>query len=168
MLNSGLRSSNLLALLSSNESASESELGPASPQTSQELSSATDTSSPPGSTAAVCSPLSPKNEVGNNLSACGCAEVKRTLWILNLIDRFPPQVKDEKAAEPGSPPSAPPDLSIPRSSAEGDKKKLDAQDTLDSGSLSQTPSVSSEDPLSPVVRRRCLDPSQKANHLTVY
>ncbi|XP_008426375.1 zinc finger ZZ-type and EF-hand domain-containing protein 1 isoform X2 [Poecilia reticulata] len=119
----GLRSSNLLALLSSNESASESELGPASPQTSQELSSATDTSSLPGSTAAVCSPLSPKNEL-----------------------------KDEKAGEPSPPPTTPPDLSIPRSSAQGDTKKLVAQDTLESGSLSQTPSVSSEDPLSPVVR----------------
>uniref|UniRef100_A0A3Q2PLQ1 Zinc finger ZZ-type and EF-hand domain containing 1 n=1 Tax=Fundulus heteroclitus TaxID=8078 RepID=A0A3Q2PLQ1_FUNHE len=91
-----LRSSNLLALLSSTESVSESEMGPASPQTSQELSSATDTSSLPGSTAAICSPSSPKDQ--------------------------------------------------------GDKKELVAQDTLDSGSLSQTPSVSSEDPLSPVVR----------------
>ncbi|XP_015252043.1 PREDICTED: zinc finger ZZ-type and EF-hand domain-containing protein 1-like isoform X1 [Cyprinodon variegatus] len=59
----GLRSSNLLALLSSNESVSESELGPASPQTSQELSSATDASSLPGSTAAVCSPSSPKEKL---------------------------------------------------------------------------------------------------------
>ncbi|XP_035999307.1 zinc finger ZZ-type and EF-hand domain-containing protein 1 isoform X3 [Fundulus heteroclitus] len=114
-----LRSSNLLALLSSTESVSESEMGPASPQTSQELSSATDTSSLPGSTAAICSPSSPKD-----------------------------QLKDQKAGEL----SSPPDLSIPPSSVKGDKKELVAQDTLDSGSLSQTPSVSSEDPLSPVVR----------------
>ena len=39
------------------------------------------------------------------------------------------------------------------SSSEVEKKKLVAQDTLDSSSLSQTPSVSSEDALSPVVRR---------------
>ncbi|MED6251647.1 hypothetical protein ATANTOWER_000902, partial [Ataeniobius toweri] len=120
----GLRSSNLLALLSSSESVSESELGPASPQTYQELSSASDTSSLPGSTAAICSPSSPKDKL-----------------------------KDKKAGELNSPPTPPPpDLSIPPSSAEGDKKKLVAQDTLDSGGLSQTPSVSSEDPLSPVVR----------------
>ncbi|KAM4546819.1 zinc finger ZZ-type and EF-hand domain-containing protein 1 [Fundulus diaphanus] len=114
-----LRSSNLLALLSSTESVSESEMGPASPQTSQELSSATDTSSLPGSTAAICSPSSPKDKL-----------------------------KDQKAGEL----SSPPDLSIRPSSVKGDKKELVAQDTLDSGSLSQTPSVSSEDPLSPVVR----------------
>lgn len=40
----------------------------------------------------------------------------------------------------------------PPSMGEADKKKLVTQDTLDSPSLSQTPSVSSEDPLSPVVR----------------
>lgn len=39
------------------------------------------------------------------------------------------------------------------SSGDGEKKKLVAQDTLDSPSPSQTPSVSSEDPLSPVVVR---------------
>uniref|UniRef100_A0A4W6ECV5 Zinc finger ZZ-type and EF-hand domain containing 1 n=1 Tax=Lates calcarifer TaxID=8187 RepID=A0A4W6ECV5_LATCA len=88
----GLRSSALLALLSSNESASDSELCPVSPESSQELSTATDTSSLPGSTAAICSPSSPRD------------------------------------------------------------KKLVTQDTLDSPSLSQTPSVSSEDPLSPIVR----------------
>uniref|UniRef100_A0A4W6EG63 Zinc finger ZZ-type and EF-hand domain containing 1 n=1 Tax=Lates calcarifer TaxID=8187 RepID=A0A4W6EG63_LATCA len=92
----GLRSSALLALLSSNESASDSELCPVSPESSQELSTATDTSSLPGSTAAICSPSSPRDK--------------------------------------------------------GEKKKLVTQDTLDSPSLSQTPSVSSEDPLSPIVR----------------
>uniref|UniRef100_A0A3B4V2H1 Zinc finger ZZ-type and EF-hand domain containing 1 n=1 Tax=Seriola dumerili TaxID=41447 RepID=A0A3B4V2H1_SERDU len=94
----GLRSSALLALLSSNESASDSELCPVSPESSQELSTATDTSSLPGSTAAICSPSSPRDKVRNR------------------------------------------------------SHKLVTQDTLDSPSLSQTPSVSSEDPLSPVVR----------------
>uniref|UniRef100_A0A3Q1ISU6 Uncharacterized protein n=1 Tax=Anabas testudineus TaxID=64144 RepID=A0A3Q1ISU6_ANATE len=92
----GLRSSALLALLSSNDSVSDSEMCPVSPESSQELSTTTDTSSLPGSTAAVCSPSSPKDK--------------------------------------------------------GEKRKLVTQDTLDSASLSQTPSVSSEDPLSPVVR----------------
>uniref|UniRef100_A0A1A8Q997 Zinc finger, ZZ-type with EF hand domain 1 n=1 Tax=Nothobranchius rachovii TaxID=451742 RepID=A0A1A8Q997_9TELE len=112
----GLRSSALIALLSSNESVSESEMCPASPETSQELSTATDTSSLPGSTAAICSPSSPR-------------------------DKSKPAGKDRRA-----------ELSFPPSSGDGDKKKLVAQDTLDSASLSQTPSVSSEDPLSPVVR----------------
>uniref|UniRef100_A0A665UYM5 Zinc finger, ZZ-type with EF hand domain 1 n=1 Tax=Echeneis naucrates TaxID=173247 RepID=A0A665UYM5_ECHNA len=98
----GLRSSALLALLSSNESTSDSELCPVSPVSSQDLSTATDTSSLPGSTAAICSPTSPRDKVRN----------KR----------------------------------------EGEKRNLVTQDTLDSPSLSQTPSVSSEDPLSPVVR----------------
>uniref|UniRef100_A0A667Z8A4 Zinc finger ZZ-type and EF-hand domain containing 1 n=1 Tax=Myripristis murdjan TaxID=586833 RepID=A0A667Z8A4_9TELE len=57
----GLRSSALLTLLSSNESASDSELCPVSPESSQELSTTTDTSSLPGSTAAICSPSSPKD-----------------------------------------------------------------------------------------------------------
>lgn len=61
----GLRSSALLALLSSNESASDSELCPVSLESSQELSTATDTSSLPGSTAAICSPSSPSYKVGN-------------------------------------------------------------------------------------------------------
>uniref|UniRef100_A0A8D3CTL8 Zinc finger ZZ-type and EF-hand domain containing 1 n=1 Tax=Scophthalmus maximus TaxID=52904 RepID=A0A8D3CTL8_SCOMX len=94
----GLRSSALLALLSSNESASDSELCPVSPESSQELSTATDTSSLPGSTAAICSPSSPRDKVRNR------------------------------------------------------NHKLVTQDTLDSPSLSQTPSVSSEDPLSPMIR----------------
>lgn len=61
----GLRSSALLALLSSNESASDSELCPVSLESSQELSTATDTSSLPGSTAAICSPSSPSYKVRN-------------------------------------------------------------------------------------------------------
>lgn len=63
ILHVGLRSSALLALLSSNESASDSELCPVSPESSPELSTATDTSSLPGSTAAICSPSSPKDKV---------------------------------------------------------------------------------------------------------
>ncbi|XP_041864265.1 zinc finger ZZ-type and EF-hand domain-containing protein 1 [Melanotaenia boesemani] len=123
----GLRSSTLLVLLSSNESASDSELCPVSPESSQELSTATDTSSLPGSTAAVCSPSSPK-------------------------DMSKPSGKEKKAKEVSSPPAAPIEVSLPQSSGEGVKKRLVTQDTLDSPSLSQTPSVSSEDPLSPVVR----------------
>uniref|UniRef100_A0A3B4AK77 Uncharacterized protein n=1 Tax=Periophthalmus magnuspinnatus TaxID=409849 RepID=A0A3B4AK77_9GOBI len=96
----GLRSSALLALLLSNESVSDSETCLVSPESSQELSTTTDTSSLAESTAAICSPTSPKDKVGNS-----------------------------------------------------EKRKLVAQDTLDSCSLSQTPSVSSEDALSPVVRR---------------
>ncbi|XP_036975972.1 zinc finger ZZ-type and EF-hand domain-containing protein 1 isoform X2 [Acanthopagrus latus] len=123
----GLRSSALLALLSSNDSGSDSELCPVSPESSQELSTATDTSSIPGSTAAICSPSSPK-------------------------DKSKPSGKEKKVKEVGSPPSAPPDVSSPPSTGEGEKRKLVSQDTLDSPSLSQTPSVSSEDPLSPVAR----------------
>ncbi|XP_053187523.1 zinc finger ZZ-type and EF-hand domain-containing protein 1 isoform X2 [Scomber japonicus] len=123
----GLRSSALLALLSSNESASDSEICPVSPESSQELSTATDTSSLPGSTAAICSPSSPK-------------------------DKTKPSGKEKKAKEAGSPPSAPAEMLSPPSTVEGEKRKLVTQDTLDSASLSQTPSVSSEDPLSPVVR----------------
>ena len=66
ILHVGLRSSALLALLSSNESASDSEMCPVSPESSQELSTATDTSSLPGSTAAICSPTSPKDKVRNS------------------------------------------------------------------------------------------------------
>ncbi|KAF0038068.1 hypothetical protein F2P81_008552 [Scophthalmus maximus] len=122
----GLRSSALLALLSSNESASDSELCPVSPESSQELSTATDTSSLPGSTAAICSPSSPR-------------------------DKNKPS-KEKKAKELGSPPPAPPQVLCPPSTGDGEKKKLVTQDTLDSPSLSQTPSVSSEDPLSPMIR----------------
>ncbi|KAM9728084.1 zinc finger ZZ-type and EF-hand domain-containing protein 1 [Menidia menidia] len=127
----GLRSSALIALLSSNESASDSELCPVSPESSQDLSTATDTSSIPGSTAAVCSPLSPRDKVINQ------ADTK-------------PSGKEKKAKEVNSPAAA--EGSFPPVSAEGDKKKLVPQDTLDSATLSKTPSVSSEDPLSPVVR----------------
>lgn len=63
ILHVGLRSSALLALLLSNDSSSDSELCPVSPESSQELSTATDTSSLPGSTAAICSPTSPKDKV---------------------------------------------------------------------------------------------------------
>lgn len=59
--------------------------------------------------------------------------------------------------EVGSPPPVPSEVSSPPSTGEGGKKKLVTQDTLDSPSLSQTPSVSSEDPLSPVVRRKYRD-----------
>ncbi|XP_026183286.1 zinc finger ZZ-type and EF-hand domain-containing protein 1 isoform X3 [Mastacembelus armatus] len=124
----GLRSSALLALLSSNESTSDSELCPVSPESSQELSTATDTSSLPGSTAAICSPSSPR-------------------------DKYKPAVKEKKAKEEDTLPFAPPEVSSPPSTGEGEKRKLVPQDTLDSPSLSQTPSVSSEDPLSPVVRQ---------------
>lgn len=62
-LHSGLRSSALLALLSSSDSASDSDLCPVSPESSQELSTTTDTSSLPGSTAAICSPSSPRDKV---------------------------------------------------------------------------------------------------------
>ncbi|XP_036379295.1 zinc finger ZZ-type and EF-hand domain-containing protein 1 isoform X2 [Megalops cyprinoides] len=118
----GLRASALLSLLSPNESASESELCPGSPESSQELSS-TDTSSLPGSTAAVCSPLPPK-------------------------DKIKEQVQE------GDSPAAPkaPLVEEAASVDEAGKRKLVSQDTLDSTSLSQTPSVSSEDTLSPVVR----------------
>ncbi|KAK5859119.1 hypothetical protein PBY51_003209 [Eleginops maclovinus] len=111
----GLRSSALLALLSSNESASDSELCPVSPESSQELSTATDTSSLPGSTAAICSPTSPRDTT-------------------KLSDV------------------------IPARHCRGGKRKLVTQDTLDSPILSQTPSVSSEDPLSPVLRASEPDP----------
>ncbi|XP_056909607.1 zinc finger ZZ-type and EF-hand domain-containing protein 1 [Takifugu flavidus] len=112
----GLRSSALLALMLSNESASESELCPVSPEYSQEISTATDASSLPGSTAAICSPSSPKykNKPSDN----------------------------EKKSE----------VSSPSDGADEEKRKLVTQDTLDSCSFSQTPSLSSEDPLSPVVR----------------
>lgn len=43
-------------------------------------------------------------------------------------------------------------MSYPPGAGDGEKRKLVTQDTLDSSTLSQTPSVSSEDPLSPVVR----------------
>ncbi|KAM8835522.1 zinc finger ZZ-type and EF-hand domain-containing protein 1 isoform 1-T1 [Synchiropus picturatus] len=117
-----LRSSALLALLLSNDSASDSELCPVSPESSQELSTATDTSSLPGSTAAICSPSSPKDK------------------------RKPPGKEKKKEI------SAPSEAPSPPTSIEMEKKKLVSQDTLDSNSLSKTPSVSSEDPLSPVVR----------------
>ncbi|XP_051981297.1 zinc finger ZZ-type and EF-hand domain-containing protein 1-like isoform X2 [Xyrauchen texanus] len=56
----GLRASVLLSLLSSNESATESELCPVTPGSSQDISS-TDTLSLPSSTTAICSPLPPSD-----------------------------------------------------------------------------------------------------------
>ncbi|XP_019750672.1 zinc finger ZZ-type and EF-hand domain-containing protein 1 [Hippocampus comes] len=123
----GLRSSALLNLLLSNDSASDSELCPASPEFSQEVSTATDTSSLPGSTAAVCSPSSPK-------------------------DKSKPSREDQKSKEVSSPPSAAAEMFLPVSTAEVEKRKLVTQDTLESISLSKTPSMSSEEPLSPVTR----------------
>ncbi|KAJ8343042.1 hypothetical protein SKAU_G00329700 [Synaphobranchus kaupii] len=117
----GLKASALLSLLSPNESASESELCTASPESSQELST-TDTSSLPGSTAAVCSPPPPRDKVKD-------------------------QVQEGESAGAADAPSA-----ADGSTEEEAKKRLISQDTLDSASLSQTPSVSSEDALSPVVR----------------
>ncbi|KAJ8412355.1 hypothetical protein AAFF_G00126910 [Aldrovandia affinis] len=117
----GLRASALLSLLSPNESASESELCPQSPESSQELST-TDTSSLPGSTAAVCSPPPPRDKVKSQDQEGESVETPKAL------------VAAEGSAE------------------EGAKKSLVSQDTLDSASISQTPSVSSEDTLSPVVR----------------
>ncbi|KAM9386110.1 zinc finger ZZ-type and EF-hand domain-containing protein 1 [Pholidichthys leucotaenia] len=122
----GLRSSALLTLLSSNESASDSELCPVSPESSQELSTATDTSSLPGSTAAI-DPSSPR-------------------------DKSKPLSKEKRAEEIGASPPAQSEVSEPPSTGDGDKNKLISQDTLDSARLSQTNSVSSEDPVSPVVR----------------
>ncbi|XDV20765.1 hypothetical protein PO909_026027 [Leuciscus waleckii] len=103
----GLRASALLSLLSSNESATESELCRATACSSQDISS-TDTSSLPSSTTAICSPLLPRD-------------------------------RKLQKQEPN---------------AEGDarRRKLVSEDTSDSSSASQTPSVSSEDTLSPGVR----------------
>lgn len=70
--------------------------------------------------------------------------------ILIPYNQRKPPGKEKKAKEVGSPP----EMLSPPSTGEGEKRKLVTQDTLDSPSLSQTPSVSSEDPLSPVVRRK--------------
>ncbi|XP_035382867.1 zinc finger ZZ-type and EF-hand domain-containing protein 1 isoform X1 [Electrophorus electricus] len=107
----GLRASALLSLLSSSETATESELCPTTPESSQEIST-TDTSSLPGSTTAICSPPPPKD-------------------------------KNKMVDEPALP-KAP----LAKEEKEG-QRNLVSQDTLDSPSLSQTPSVSSEDTLSP-------------------
>ncbi|XP_061557820.1 zinc finger ZZ-type and EF-hand domain-containing protein 1 isoform X2 [Phycodurus eques] len=121
----GLRASALLNLLYSNDSASDTELCPVSPESSQEVSTAADTSSVPGSTAAVCSPSSPK-------------------------DKSKPS-EDQKSKEVNSPPTAPAEMFLPPNT-EVEKRKLVVQDTLESISLSKTPSLSSEDPLSLVIR----------------
>ncbi|XP_076867897.1 LOW QUALITY PROTEIN: zinc finger ZZ-type and EF-hand domain-containing protein 1 [Brachyhypopomus gauderio] len=107
----GLRASALLSLLSTSESATESEMCPSTPESSQEIST-TDTSSLPGSTTALCSPTPPKD---NN----------------KMVD------------EPSLPKTP-----LAKEEKEG-QKHLVSQDTLDSPSLSQTPSMSSEDTLSP-------------------
>ncbi|XP_077096835.1 zinc finger ZZ-type and EF-hand domain-containing protein 1 isoform X2 [Siphateles boraxobius] len=103
----GLRASALLSLLSSNESATESELCPATAGSSQDISS-TDTSSLPSSTTAICSPLLPRDRK--------------------------PQKQDPNAED------------------DARRRKLVSEDTSDSSSASQTPSVSSEETLSPGVR----------------
>lgn len=63
-----------------------------------------------------------------------------------------PSGKERKAKETCS--AALAEVLSPVSTGEGEQRKLVTQDTLDSSSLSQTPSVSSEDALSPVVRRK--------------
>uniref|UniRef100_A0A8C1N781 Zinc finger, ZZ-type with EF hand domain 1 n=1 Tax=Cyprinus carpio TaxID=7962 RepID=A0A8C1N781_CYPCA len=63
----GLRASALLSLLSSNESATESELCPATAGSFQDISS-TDTSSLPSSTTAICSPSLPTDRVSTLLN----------------------------------------------------------------------------------------------------
>lgn len=77
----GFRSSALLAMLLSNESASDSELCPVSPESSQETSTATDASSLPGSTAAICSPSSPKSKVRERKT--GSSKSQHCITILN-------------------------------------------------------------------------------------
>lgn len=97
---------------------------------------------------------------------------KRVKVSLSSVKQDKPS--DEKKAEEAScPPPAQPELSLPPSSGPGDKKKLVTQDTLDSARLSQTPSVSSEDALSPVVRRECFHPDARPDstqciHLFIY
>lgn len=74
-----------------------------------------------------------------------------------FLHQIKPSGKEKKAKDVGSPPSGHQEVSSPPSTGDGERKKLVTQDTLDSPSLSQTPSVSSEDPLSPVVRRKYFD-----------
>ena len=64
----------------------------------------------------------------------------------------------------GSPPAG-----VEVSSPEGEegKKRLVTQDTLDSSSLSQTPSVSSEGTLSPVVRGETTETAPHNNKKTL-
>ncbi|XP_061904470.1 zinc finger ZZ-type and EF-hand domain-containing protein 1 isoform X2 [Entelurus aequoreus] len=126
----GLRSSALLNLLSANQSSSDSELCPVYPQSSQDISTATDTSSLPGSTAAVCSASS-------------------------SIDKSKPSGKEPKPKEGNAPLVAPSEMFEPASTADIENRKL----TLESISISKTPSVSCEDPLSPVIRPSELSPA---------
>ncbi|XP_030216671.1 zinc finger ZZ-type and EF-hand domain-containing protein 1 isoform X5 [Gadus morhua] len=160
----GLRSSALLALLSSNETSSDSELGPNSPESSRELSTAdnTDNSSLPGSTAAVCSPTSPQDTSKTSGKETSSREVVPET---PTVAPEPPAKTTTTTTTPTpttSPTTTPTltttttaDSSTPTPPGPGDDPKgrrLVQQDTLDSPTLSQTPSVSSEDPLSPVVR----------------
>ncbi|KAJ7997345.1 hypothetical protein DPEC_G00228020 [Dallia pectoralis] len=120
----GLRSSALLSLLSSNGSVSECELCSQSP--SQELSTTEDTSSLPGSTAAICSPPPSRDRSKD--------QVKVVMSPPAALEVCPPSEGERGVEE------------------EVEGKKLVKQDTLDSSSLSQTPSLSIEDTFSPVVR----------------
>ncbi|XP_077447834.1 zinc finger ZZ-type and EF-hand domain-containing protein 1 [Stigmatopora argus] len=117
----GQRSSALLNLLLSSDSASDSEPCLVSPESSREVSTATDTSSLPASTAAVCSPPPPK-------------------------DKTKQSSEEQNPKAHGETPLLSPSMT------ETDKRKLVTQDTLESISLSKTPSVCSEDPQSPVIR----------------
>ncbi|XP_077596261.1 zinc finger ZZ-type and EF-hand domain-containing protein 1 [Stigmatopora nigra] len=117
----GQRSSALLNLLLSSDSPSDSEPCLASPEYSREVSTATDTSSFPASTAAVCSPPPPK-------------------------DKTKKSTEEQNPKAHGDMPLLSPSIT------DTDKRKLVTQDTLESISLSKTPSVCSEDPQSPVIR----------------
>lgn len=68
-----------------------------------------------------------------------------------------PSREDQKSTEVSSPPSTAAEMFLPVSTAEVEKRKLVTQDTLESISLSKTPSMSSEEPLSPVARRKFLN-----------
>ncbi|XP_063059602.1 zinc finger ZZ-type and EF-hand domain-containing protein 1 [Engraulis encrasicolus] len=121
----GLKASALISMLSSAESTTESEVEPCSPvESSQELSTATNT------TTTTTTDTS-------SLPASTTAVCSPT----------PPKDK-RKSAEQEAGEAAP----SPKVEGERPEKKLDSQDTLDSASLSQTPSVSSEGTLSPGVR----------------
>ncbi len=80
----GLRASALLSLLSSNESATESEQCPVTAGSLQDISS-TDTSSLPSSTTAICSPLLPIDRVSTLLKLLAFLFVKSVTkipWLL--------------------------------------------------------------------------------------
>uniref|UniRef100_A0A8D2ZEM8 Zinc finger ZZ-type and EF-hand domain containing 1 n=1 Tax=Scophthalmus maximus TaxID=52904 RepID=A0A8D2ZEM8_SCOMX len=91
----GLRSSALLALLSSNESASDSELCPVSPESSQELSTATDTSSLPGIAITVPLLIGSTSYVLSSLSASEsgpCTVNSPASYVVKETDERLPQV----------------------------------------------------------------------------